>query len=217
MKFFKKLINKFLFKTISKEERIKPEHLKKIHESMEEFWNDVYHNVDKHAAKYLENKNISIENYKETDFIKYVHKIIDQELERIYQSNETRKAADAQNIKINVIFLTMFGYATTIDITGSTALFSILFFMALYICDHWYKDIKACYMQNISSFSIIRELQNRYLPLKPHGDADAKLVQLIQKGKTHTPGMVSSMRKARFFGFLYFLIFFFYLITKHIL
>lgn len=217
MHFFEKFKKKLFFNTISRDRKNKKHDEHKINDAIEQYWNHVEQNVDNHIDQFIINKKFQPNNYQETDLVKLVNRIIEQNLEKIFRNNDTRKETDGQNIKLNVLFLTIFGYASSLNIADSIILFTILFIMALYICYSWYNDIKTCFLQNIAFFAIIRELQRKYLPFKPHGDADLKLIQKIKGGHQHNPGMLSSMMKARFFGFLYCLIYIFYLLNSHFL
>jgi len=130
-------IRNFLLKIIYKDKKAIKAFEKKIYESKKNYWSHLRKNLDVHSEKYIKNENCPTSTYEETALTKQANMNIEQNLEKIRSNHELRKETDGQYIKINIIFLTIFGYSTSINFTDSLFLFSILFIMALYMCYSW--------------------------------------------------------------------------------
>ena len=161
---------------------------------------------------YIWNKNIKVnDEFQKNDFTEYALYLIDQELELIKHHSVARSEADQQNIKLNILFLTIYSYATSTVFIDGFIFYLVLLFLSYAICYLWHHTIKSCFMQNAGSFAVIRQCQE-YLPMKAFGEATIKLMQ-HNSNTHHHPGFFASMLLAKIFAGLYTLVFVFYLLN----
>tara|TARA_R110002124_G_scaffold97447_4_gene242413 strand:+ start:1094 stop:1630 length:537 start_codon:yes stop_codon:yes gene_type:complete len=177
-----KLFDHFFNKLITRKTKNRKEHEEKLEREMKAYWAHVDKNLDTPLEQYLWNNDCSPENYKKTDFIELVNERIKEHLEKIYKNNEVRRETDLQNIKLNILFLTVYSYATTMKLVDGFIFFFALLLLSLFICHLWHHTLKNSLMLNAASFAIIRRLQ-RFLPIKSHGDAEFKLITSVRPKK----------------------------------
>tara|TARA_R110002124_G_scaffold272884_1_gene442124 strand:- start:1721 stop:2362 length:642 start_codon:yes stop_codon:yes gene_type:complete len=207
----KKIFNKSLEKLFNRKSgHSHKQDKEKLDKKLKIFWNKVETGIDKEAEEFIWNKQITKENFKSTDFTDQVNKRIEEHLDKIKHNNIIVSETDQQNIKLNIIFLTIYSYATNMSIVDGIILYLGLLILSLYICYLWHNKVKNCWMLNTVNMAIIRRLQE-HLPLKTHGDAEFKMIQYYTGGHHH-PSFLTSMMLAKIFGTLYCLTFTFYLI-----
>ena len=181
----------------------------KTAKEMKEFWVNIENGIDKTTGELIWNKNVPKETFKKTDLTEHIEKKIEQHLDKIKHNNNIAAETDQMNIKLNIIFLTVYTYATSMSLVDGIIFYIGVLILSFYICYLWHNKVKNCWRLNTVQMSIIRNLQ-KDLPLRTHCDAEFRVIQTLN-GEHHHPSFLTSMMLAKIFASLYLLTFIFYL------